>query len=87
MKNILNSFLFYDAVHNIVYKLLSLSYQTVIRDGNWNVQANQNVAIKISIIEDTPNGTAVYEEYHNATTSVVGLVNLSVGEGNVLTHI
>ena len=50
----------------------------MIRDGNWNVQANQNVAIKISIIEDTPNGTAVYEEYHNATR--VGLI--SVGEGN-----
>ena len=37
----------------------SFTYQTVIRDGNFNTLNNQNVGIKISILEDTPNGTAI----------------------------
>jgi hypothetical protein len=62
----------------------SFSYQTVIRDANWNVLANQSVAIQISIIEDAPNGLVVYKEKHSSTTSQIGLVNLAVGEGIIL---
>ncbi len=62
----------------------SFSYQTVIRDANWNVLANQSVAIQISIIEDAPNGLVVYKEKHSSTTSQIGLVNLAVGEGTIL---
>ena len=63
----------------------SFSYQTVIRDANWTVLDNQSVGIKISILEDVSNGTVVYEETHSATTSTIGLVNLSVGDGVVMT--
>ena len=63
----------------------SFSYQTVIRDASWTVLDNQSVGIKISILEDVSNGTVVYEETHSATTSTIGLVNLSVGDGTVLT--
>ena len=62
----------------------SFSYQTVIRDGSWSVLANQSVGIEISILEDATNGTVVYEESHSATTSTIGLVNLAVGEGTLL---
>ena len=62
----------------------SFSYQTVIRDNSWQILANQNIGIKISIIEDAPNGTVIYEESHNTSTSTVGLVNLAIGEGTVI---
>jgi hypothetical protein len=62
----------------------SFSYQTVIRDAGWNVLANQSVGIEISILEDATNGTSVYKEEHASTTSQIGLVNLAVGEGTVV---
>jgi len=62
----------------------SFSYQTVIRDASWTVLDNQSVGIKISIREDVANGNIVYEETHSATTSTIGLVNLSVGGGVVV---
>ena len=65
----------------------SFSYQTVIRDASWTVLNNQSVGIKISILEDVATGTVVYEEYHSTTTSQIGLVNLSVGDGAVMTGV
>jgi hypothetical protein len=65
----------------------SFSYQTVIRDATWTVLDNQSVGIKISILEDVANGNVVYEETHSATTSTIGLVNLSVGAGMVINGI
>ncbi|MEC9209749.1 MAG: hypothetical protein VX762_04915 [Bacteroidota bacterium] len=62
----------------------SFSYQTVIRDAGWSVLNNQAVGIEISILEDAINGTSVYKEEHTETTSQIGLVNLAVGEGMVV---
>ena len=65
----------------------SFSYQTVIRDASWTVLDNQSVGIKISIREDVATGTVVYEESHSATTSQIGLVNLSIGEGTLMSGV
>lgn len=62
----------------------SFSYQTIIRDASWQVLSNQNISLQISIIEDVPNGTAIYTESHSATTNQLGLVNLAIGEGVVM---
>ena len=62
----------------------SFSYQTVIRDASWQVLSNQNISLEISIIEDVANGTAIYSESHSATTNELGLVNLSIGDGGVM---
>ena len=62
----------------------SFSYQTVIRDASWQVLSNQNISLEISIIEDVANGTAIYTESHSATTNELGLVNLSIGDGGVM---
>ena len=62
----------------------SFSYQTVIRDASWQVLSNQNISLEISIIEDVLNGTAIYTESHSATTNELGLVNLSIGDGGVM---
>ena len=61
----------------------SFSYQTVIRDAGFNVMANQEVVLRLSILEDEPQGLMVYQEKHVETTSAIGLVNLFIGEGNI----
>jgi hypothetical protein len=62
----------------------TFSYQTVIRDNNWQTIANQNVSIEIAIREDAANGTIIYKEAHSSTTNDLGLVNLAVGGGGVV---
>ncbi|MEL7530105.1 MAG: hypothetical protein AAFN10_02295 [Bacteroidota bacterium] len=62
----------------------AFKYQAVVRDANNAPLAWQNVSIRISILESTPNGTAVYQEAHAVTTSALGLVSLNIGEGTVL---
>ena len=54
----------------------SFSYQTVIRDLNYNVLSNQTIVLRLSILEDDPQGETVYQEKHVITTSQIGLVNL-----------
>ena len=61
----------------------SFSYQTVIRDAGFTILANQEVVLRLSIVEDDPQGVMVYQEKHVETTSPIGLVNLFIGEGNV----
>lgn len=60
-----------------------INYQAIIRDVQGVVVANQNVSIKIEILESTPSGTVVYEESHSVVTNDYGLVNLKIGTGSV----
>ena len=61
----------------------TFSYQTVIRDVNWNVIPDQDVSILIRILEDGQLGDVRYSEQHFVTTSKIGLVNLAIGGGNI----
>uniref|UniRef100_UPI00404809FB hypothetical protein n=2 Tax=Algoriphagus sp. TaxID=1872435 RepID=UPI00404809FB len=61
-----------------------ISYQSVIRDGNNKVIAASTVGIKISLIQGTATGSAVYVETHSKTTNANGLVSLEIGTGTVL---
>ena len=58
------------------------SYQSVIRRTNNDLVVNQNVRVKISILQGTISGTAVYVEDHTTSTNSNGLVSLSIGGGN-----
>ena len=59
----------------------SFTYQTVIRDNAYNIIANEDITLRISIIQDSPVGNLVYQEKFPVTTSPIGLVNLNIGEG------
>ena len=61
-----------------------ISYQSVIRDGNNKVIASSTVGIKISLLQGSATGTAVYVETHRKTTNANGLVSLEIGTGTVL---
>ncbi|MBE9467506.1 MAG: DUF1566 domain-containing protein [Bacteroidetes bacterium] len=64
-----------------------MSYQAVIRDLSNNLVTNHAVGIKISILQGSIYGTAVYEEicYPNSSTNANGLVTLEIGAGIPIT--
>ena len=62
-----------------------ISYQAIIRDANKDLVKSQNVGIRISILQGSANGTAVYIETHIDTTNTNGLLTIIIGEGTVVT--
>ncbi|MFN5372101.1 MAG: hypothetical protein ACK5B6_11625, partial [Bacteroidia bacterium] len=60
------------------------SDQTVIRNAGNQLVANQNVGIKISILQGSATGSAPYAETHSPLTNANGLATLEIGGGTVL---
>jgi hypothetical protein len=58
-----------------------LSYQAVIRNPGVGLIANQEVGIRISILQGTVDGTAVYTETQTPTSNGNGLVTFEIGTG------
>ena len=62
----------------------SFRYQTVVRNSAGELLADKSVGIKISILQNSPTGMIVFSETFSLITNSVGLINLSVGKGLVL---
>ncbi|MCD4681208.1 MAG: tail fiber domain-containing protein [Bacteroidales bacterium] len=62
----------------------SFKYQAIARDNLGNIIADQDVSMRISILEGSASGTAVYTEIHVPHTNQFGLFNLSIGQGTVI---
>jgi hypothetical protein len=58
-----------------------IPYQSVIRNGSGALLINQSVNLRFSIHDSTALGTIVYQESHTSTTSNLGMVILSIGQG------
>ncbi len=56
-------------------------YQAVARDISGNILPNQDISLRISILEGTVGGTALFVETHDVTTNSYGLISLSIGAG------
>jgi uncharacterized protein (TIGR02145 family) len=63
---------------------LRFSYQSIIRNPAGQALQNQSVGIRLSLLQGSESGTAVYVETHSATTNTSGLVTLQVGGGTVV---
>lgn len=61
-----------------------MSFQAVLRDGENNLLASQEVAVRISLRQGAPEGAIAYAELHTAITNDNGLLTLMVGAGDVL---
>lgn len=61
-----------------------ISYQALIRNSSGDLLANQNIGLRISVVESSINGAAVYAETHTVTTNANGLITLEIGTGTVV---
>jgi uncharacterized protein (TIGR02145 family) len=61
-----------------------MSYQTVIRNNSNSLVANQIIGIRISILQNSTNGTSIYVESQNPTTNANGLASIEIGSGTIL---
>ncbi|MCW1963633.1 beta strand repeat-containing protein [Chryseobacterium viscerum] len=62
-----------------------MSYQAVMRNGSGQLLINQAIAVRVSILQGSPAGAAVYSERLTGNTNANGLVSLEIGTGTVLT--
>jgi uncharacterized protein (TIGR02145 family) len=62
---------------------LRFSYQAVLRSQTGQVLANQNVSMRISLLQGSESGSAEYVETQNASTNALGLISLQIGGGSV----
>ncbi|WP_379965696.1 beta strand repeat-containing protein [Epilithonimonas sp. UC225_85] len=61
-----------------------MSYQAIVRNASGQLLTNQNVAVRVSVLQGSAAGTAVYSERVTGTTNVNGLVSLVIGSGTVI---
>jgi hypothetical protein len=61
-----------------------LSYQAVIRNSSGGLVVSHTVGMKISILQGSESGTAVYVETHTTTTNANGLATIEIGGGSVV---
>ncbi|MCC5928188.1 MAG: fibrobacter succinogenes major paralogous domain-containing protein [Cyclobacteriaceae bacterium] len=59
-----------------------ISFQAVIRDNNNELVSSRTVSIRISILQGSATGNAVYTENFNVQTNAQGLISLAIGSGN-----
>ena len=62
-----------------------MSYQAVIRNNSNTLITSTPVGMKISILQGSSSGTAVYAEIQTTNTNANGLVSLEIGSGTVVT--
>lgn len=57
------------------------AYQAAVRNSLGQAITNQNVAIRVSLLEGSVEGSVAYSETHSVVTSSFGTVNLTIGNG------
>jgi hypothetical protein len=62
-----------------------MSYQAVIRNSSNALVINQPVGMRISILQGSSTGTAVYIETQIPTTNSNGLASIEIGAGTIVT--
>lgn len=58
-----------------------IKYQAVARDGAGVLMANENINVRISILDSANGGAVVYGENHKTNTNEFGLFSIELGRG------
>lgn len=85
MRNII-AFILPMLILNIIFAQTpeKLSYQAIVRNSSNLLISNTQVGMKISILQGSVSGSAVYEETQTPTTNINGLVSIEIGNGTVV---
>lgn len=81
IKSSLTALLIMLAMTSIAQAPHAFEYQTIVRDASGEVVQNQNISLRFSIRDGSVSGTILYQEIHNVQTSALGLVNIEIGNG------
>jgi uncharacterized protein (TIGR02145 family) len=85
MKTLISLLAFYLITYSAIAQTpQKFAYQSVIRNAGNQLVSNQTVGIKISVLQGSANGAAVYTETHSPLTNANGLATLEIGDGTVL---
>jgi hypothetical protein len=60
-----------------------MSYQAVMRNSENTLVTNSNVGMRVSILQGSTTGSAMYVERHTAITNANGLLSIEIGNGTV----
>jgi hypothetical protein len=61
-----------------------MSYQAVIRNASNVLVTNQNVGMRVSILQGSSTGSVVYQETQSPTSNTNGLVSVEIGAGTIV---
>lgn len=61
-----------------------MSYQAIVRNATGQLLTNQNVSVRVSVLQGSSAGTSVYSESVSGLTNANGLISLEIGSGTVL---
>lgn len=82
MKNILTTLILILLSINVMAQSPDkISYQAVVRNSSNALIVNQQVGVKVTLLQGTANGTAVYTETHTPATNANGLISIEIGGG------
>lgn len=62
-----------------------MTFQAVVRNAANNIIVNQVIGMRISVLQGSASGTAVYVETQTPTANQNGLVTMEIGNGTVVT--
>ncbi|MGG7666717.1 tail fiber domain-containing protein [Dyadobacter sp. BHUBP1] len=60
------------------------SFQGLARKADGKVAANALIGLRLTIHSETTGGTVVYQETHTAQTNAIGIFNIQIGGGTVV---
>jgi len=60
------------------------TYQMVVRNSNNQLVSNSLVGVRVSILQNSATGNAIYSETQMVSTNTNGLLTMNIGEGTVV---
>ena len=83
-KNYLTLFVLFASLTILAQSPQAFKYQAIARDEVGNVLSMWDIGLRISLIQAGANGQPIYVETHRVRTNIYGLINLTIGEGEVM---
>ena len=81
MKNIITFYLIFFTIYSSAQVPQRMSYQAVLRNTSNTLLSQQDIGVRISILQADTAGQAVYIETHYTKTNINGLMTLQIGGG------